>query len=44
MADPAEFGPADGDPMAAAVMKAAEVLKGSYELADLPGPTPGTIF
>jgi hypothetical protein len=43
-ANPADFSPADGDPMAGAVMKAARLMDGTYDLADLPGPPPGTVY
>ena len=39
-----DFGPADGDPMAASVIKAAGFLNGTYELARLPGPPAGTVY
>lgn len=41
LAHPSDFGPADGDPMAMAVIKLAGMLHGTYELAALPGPDPG---
>lgn len=44
IADPREFGPADGDPMVAAIMKASKVLSGTYELATLPDQPPGTVY
>lgn len=33
-----DAGPADGDPMVAAVIQAAKLLKGSYELEPKPAP------
>ena len=42
--DPADFGPADGDPMAAAVRKCARLMHGTCTLATLPGPPDGTIY
>lgn len=44
LASAADFGAADGDPSAAAVMKLAAMLEGAYELADLPGPGPGALY
>jgi hypothetical protein len=41
---PGDFGPADGDPTAAAVMKAAGLLHGTFTLAALPGPPAGTVY
>ncbi len=44
LADPGLFGPADGDPMACAVARAAEILKGKGDAVPLPGPPPGTVY
>lgn len=44
LAGPREFGPADGDPMACAIARAAEILKGKGHVVPLPGPPPGTVY
>jgi hypothetical protein len=38
IADPAEFGPAAGDPTIATALQAARILGGTCEPAELPGP------
>lgn len=44
LASPSDFGPAHGDPMACAVARAAEILKGKGDVVPLPGPPPGTVY
>jgi hypothetical protein len=43
-ANPRDFGAADGNPMVAALQKAATILGGTFEATPLPGPPPGTVY